>query len=81
MMLTIDAYVAACIQISHEFCIIRITYECDQCDFACAQYTNLKTHLKTHTGEKPYACSHCEYTSITKSQLTVHMRSHTGGKR
>ncbi|CAL4169357.1 unnamed protein product, partial [Meganyctiphanes norvegica] len=42
--------------------------------------SNLKCHLGTHSGEKPYQCNLCGMTFSISSKLKSHMRSHTGDK-
>ncbi|CAL4060673.1 unnamed protein product, partial [Meganyctiphanes norvegica] len=35
-------------------------YQCNQCEKAFFRSGHLKSHMKMHTGEKPYQCSHCD---------------------
>ncbi|KAI9338777.1 hypothetical protein BDR26DRAFT_919305 [Obelidium mucronatum] len=55
------------------------------CEFADCQKlfpsaAGLKTHILSHTKEKPFACEICPKSYTTKNRLKVHMRDHTGDK-
>ncbi|XP_077532626.1 uncharacterized protein LOC144145001 [Haemaphysalis longicornis] len=51
---------------------------CQQCSYATPRATELKLHMRTHTGERPHQCSHCGKAYTRKGSLDVHRRTHTG---
>ena len=42
--------------------------------------SNLKRHLETHSGKKPYKCDQCDYASAERGSLKRHLRIHSGEK-
>ena len=53
---------------------------CNQCDFACSDPSSLRTHLKTHSGDKLNKCNQCDYRSSRASNLRTHLKTHSGEK-
>ncbi|XP_042207666.1 protein tramtrack, beta isoform-like isoform X12 [Homarus americanus] len=48
---------------------------CPVCGKVISRRDNLRVHMRTHTGERPYACPHCPHRSKTGGNLRKHVRS------
>ncbi|XP_076060146.1 uncharacterized protein LOC143036544 isoform X6 [Oratosquilla oratoria] len=48
---------------------------CPICGKPVCRRDYLRTHLRTHTGEKPFACPQCPYRCSDGSNLTKHIRN------
>ncbi|XP_051928989.1 zinc finger protein 271-like [Hippocampus zosterae] len=55
-------------------------FNCSICDKTVANKGSLKTHMLTHTGEKPFACPICDKRFSIKQNMKRHMAIHTGEK-
>ncbi|XP_076804591.1 uncharacterized protein LOC143448655 [Clavelina lepadiformis] len=53
-------------------------FSCNFCEKSFKCKTNLKEHVRTHTGERPYQCQICDKSFIRNVNLLNHMRTHTG---
>ena len=54
--------------------------KCNHCDYASSQARHLRTHVKTHSGEKSNKCNQCDFATCYASALKTHLKKHSGEK-
>ena len=54
------------------------SFDCNVCERTFKYNSQLTTHKRTHTEEKPYKCEMCVKRFKSEYYLIVHKRVHTG---
>ena len=50
----------------------------NKCNYSSSRTDMLRTHLKTHCGEKFNKCNQCNYASSRTDMLSRHLKTHNG---
>ena len=58
----------------------RSTNQCHICRKTYGRPSTLKTHVRTHLGDRPYHCQLCGKSFTQPANLTAHIRIHSGEK-
>ncbi|KAM4800853.1 zinc finger protein 296 [Urocitellus parryii] len=67
---------AAEAKVSRVSSLTRRSPTCSVCKKTLSSFSNLKVHMRSHTGERPYTCDQCPYACAQSSKLNRHKKTH-----
>uniref|UniRef100_A0A8D2JQF1 Zinc finger protein 296 n=1 Tax=Sciurus vulgaris TaxID=55149 RepID=A0A8D2JQF1_SCIVU len=67
---------AAETKVSRVSSLTRRSPTCSVCKKTLSSFSNLKVHMRSHTGERPYTCDQCPYACAQSSKLNRHKKTH-----
>ena len=59
---------------------IELSFTCHFCPKRFAKTSNFLSHLRTHTGDRPFKCPSCPKSFAQRTSLRTHLRTHTGDR-
>ncbi|XP_015458434.3 zinc finger protein ZFP2 [Astyanax mexicanus] len=54
------------------------SYCCSYCGRTFSKSSPFYSHMRIHTGERPFQCTHCDKSFIQSTTFKIHQRIHTG---
>jgi len=54
-------------------------HKCTECSYSTKRESDLKLHLRIHTGERPFSCQECQMSFVQSSHLMRHKQKMHGG--
>ena len=59
----------------------KTSLDCSQCDYTSKVSSDLKNHMRVHSGDRPFACTQCDYSAKQNSHIKTHTQlKHSGQK-